>query len=168
MSNDFVNLLERLVNNGVDFVIVGGFAGVAHGCTYVTQDIDICCDFSPANLLSLQKAISDLNPVHRMTPNRKKLKLSDTTCAQYKNLYLDTKKGQLDCLSFIDGLGDYSRAKQESELIKVEDMKIRVLKLDALIKSKRALNRPRDKAAILQLASIKRLRKKASEEQRGD
>jgi len=168
VSNDFINLLERLVKNGVEFVIVGGFAGVVHGCTYVTQDIDICCDFSPANLLSLQKAISDLNPVHRMTPNRKKLKLSDTTCAQFKNLYLDTKKGQLDCLSFIDGLGDYSRAKQESELIKVEDMKIRVLKLDALIKSKRALNRPRDKAAVLQLESIKRLRKKTSEEQSGD
>lgn len=168
MSNDFVNLLERLVKNGVEFVIVGGFAGVVHGCTYVTQDIDICCDFSPANLLLLQKAISDLEPVHRMTPNRKKLKLSDKTCAQFKNLYLDTKVGQLDCLSFIDGLGGYSRAKQESELIKVEDMNIRVLRLDALIKSKRALNRPRDKAVILQLESIKRLRMKTSEEQSGD
>ena len=59
MSNDFLNLLERLVQAGVDFVIVGGFAGVVHGCTCVTQDIDICCDFSPANLLALQKAISD-------------------------------------------------------------------------------------------------------------
>ena len=168
MSNDFVNLLERLVKNGVEFVIVGGFAGVVHGCTYVTQDIDICCDFSPANLLLLQKAISDLNPVHRMTPNRKKLKLSDETCEQFKNLYLDTENGQLDCLSFIDGLGDYSRVKQESELVEVEDMKIHVLRLDALIKSKRALNRPRDKAAILQLESINRLRMKASGEQDED
>ena len=168
MSNDFINLLERLVKNGVEFVIVGGFAGVVHGCTYVTQDIDICCDFSPANLLLLQKAISDLDPVHRMTPNRKKLKLSDKTCAQFKNLYLDTKNGQLDCLSFIDGLGDYSRAKQESELIEVEDMKIRVLSLDALIKSKRAMNRTRDKEAILQLESIKRLRMKASGKQGKD
>jgi hypothetical protein len=168
VSNDFVNLLERLVNNGVEFVIVGGFAGVVHGCTYVTQDIDICCDFSPANLLALQKAISDLDPVHRMTPNRKKLKLPDKTCAQFKNLYLDTKKGQLDCLSFIDGLGDYIQAKQESEIIKVEDMNIRVLNLDALIKTKKAINRPRDKAAILQLESIKRLKIESSEEQDKD
>lgn len=166
MSNDFINLLERLVNNGVEFVIVGGFAGVVHGCIYVTQDIDICCDFSTANLLALQKAISDLNPVHRMTPNRKKLKLSDKTCKQFKNLYLDTKGGQLDCLSFIDGLGDYSRTKQESELVEVEDMKIRVLNLEALIKSKRALNRPRDKTAIMQLESIKRLRMESSEKRR--
>jgi len=168
VSNDFVNLLERLVNNGVEFVIVGGFAGVVHGCTYVTQDIDICCDFSPANLLALQKALSDLDPVHRMTPNRKKLELSDKNCAQFKNLYLDTRNGQLDCLSFIDGLGDYSRAKQESEIIKVEDMHIRVLSLDALIKTKKALNRPRDKAAILQLESIKRLRMKTSGEKDED
>ena len=75
-----------------------------------------------------------------------------------------TKVGQLDCLSFIDGLGDYSRAEQESEIIKVEDMKIRVLNLDALIKTKKAMNRPRDKAAILQLESIKRLRMRTSEE----
>jgi len=122
LSGDCDNLLGRLVNNGVDFVIVGDWAALVHGCTYVNQWIEICCDFSPANLLALQKAISDLDPVHRMTPNRKKLKLTDKTCAQFKNLYLDTKNGQLDCLSFIDGLGDYSRAKQESEFIEVEDM----------------------------------------------
>ena len=159
MSKDFVNLLERLVNNGVDFVIVGGFAGIVHGCTYVTQDIDICCDFSPANLLALQRAISDLDPVHRMTPRRKKLELTEETCAQLKNLYLDTKEGPLDCLSLIDGLGDYGRAKQESELIIVEGTKMRVLSLDALVRTKKAMNRPRDTEAISQLEAIKELRK---------
>lgn len=163
MSKDFVNLLERLFKNGVEFVIVGGFAGVAHGCTYVTQDIDICCDFSPSNLLALQKAISDLDPVHRMTPNRKKLELTEKSCGQFKNLYLDTKEGQLDCLSFIEGLGDYNRVKQESELLEVEDMKIRILSLDALIKTKRAMNRLQDKAAVLQLESIRKLKEETSE-----
>lgn len=46
MTSNFFNLLERLVKAGVDFIIVGGFAGVVYGCTYITQDIDICCDFS--------------------------------------------------------------------------------------------------------------------------
>ena len=158
MSNDFANLLERLVNNGVNFVIVGGFAGIVHGCTYVTQDIDICCDFSPSNLLALQRAVSDLNPVHRMTPRRKKLELTEEGCAHLKNLYLDTKEGQLDCLSFLDGLGDYSQAQQESEAIEVEGTKMRVLSLNALIRTKRAMNRPRDKEAVAQLEAIKELR----------
>ncbi len=158
MSSDFLNLLERLVNAGVNFVIIGGFAGVVHGCTYVTQDIDICCDFRPTTLLALQKAISDLHPVHRMTPGRKKLKLTEQTCGQYKNLYLDTDIGQLDCLSFIDGLGDYSEARRGSELIEVEEMKMRVLSVDALIKTKKSMNRLRDKEAVLQLEAIKKLR----------
>jgi len=158
VSGDFLNLLERLVRAGVDFVIVGGFAGVVHGCTYVTQDVDICCDFSPANLISLQKAISDLHPVHRMTPERKKLKLTEKTCGQLKNLYLDTDIGQLDCLSFIDGIGDFHQVKLTSESIEVENMQIRVLSLDALIRARKAMSCPRDMEAILQLEAIKRLK----------
>lgn len=159
MSDDFINLLERLAHNGVDFVIVGGFAGVVHGCTYVTQDIDICCDFSPANLLALQKAISDLEPVHRMTPGRKKLHLTEQACNQLKNMYLDTTMGQLDCLSAISGLGDFEQVRQSSELLEVGGIRMRVLSLNALIKAKKAMNRPRDREALLQLEAIRKLRK---------
>jgi hypothetical protein len=158
VSSDFLNLLERLVRASVDFVIVGGFAGVVHGCTYITQDVDICCDFSPANLISLQKAISDLHPVHRMTPRRTKLRLTEKTCAQLKNLYLDTDIGQLDCLSFIDGVGDFDQVELASESIEVENMQVRVLNMDALIRTKKAMNRPRDMEALLQLEAIKRLK----------
>ncbi|HUV65729.1 MAG TPA: hypothetical protein VMW24_17670 [Sedimentisphaerales bacterium] len=157
MSSDFLNLLGRLVHAGVDFVVVGGFAGVAHGCTYVTQDIDICCEFSPATLLALQKAISDLEPVHRMTPGRKKLALTEQQCSHLKNLYLDTAMGQLDCLSFIDGLGDFEQVKRASELLEVEGMKVRVLSLDALIKAKKSMNRPLDRQVLSQLEAIRKL-----------
>ncbi|OHB75990.1 MAG: hypothetical protein A2Z25_14985 [Planctomycetes bacterium RBG_16_55_9] len=161
-TEDFDNLFERLVDNGVDFVVVGDFAGVVYGCTYVNQGIEICCDFSAANLLAMQEALSDLDPVHRMTPKRQKLKLTRETCTHFKNLYLDTRQGQLDCLSFIDGLGDFRQAKEESELIEIEDTKVRVLSLDALIKTKRAMNRPRDKLVIAQLEGVRRLREEKS------
>jgi len=158
VSSDFMNLLERLVHGGVDFVIVGGFAGVVHGCTYVTQDVDICCDFCAANLLALQAALCDVHPVHRMTPERKELELTEENCGQLKNLYLDTDIGQLDCVSFIDGVGDYSQVRQASEVVEVQDMQIRTLGLDALIKAKKAMNRPRDREAVVQLEAIKKLK----------
>jgi len=160
MTGDFIDLLERLVKADVDFVIIGGFAGVIHGCTYLTQDVDICCDFSPANLLALQKAVSNLHPVHRMTPKRKRLELTEESCKQFKNLYLDTDIGQLDCVGFIDGLGDYQRVKRASKLVKVRGAKLRVLNLNALIKAKRAMNRPCDRQALLQLEAIKKLKNK--------
>ena len=35
-------LIERLSDAGIDFVVVGGFAGVLHGSTLVTRDLDVC------------------------------------------------------------------------------------------------------------------------------
>ena len=159
MRDDFIDLLGRLVREGVDFVIVGGFAGTVYGCTLVTQDVDICFDFSLANLLALQKAIRDLHPVHRMTPGRKKLELTEKNCGQFKNLYLDTDMGRLDCLSHIKGVGDYQEVKEASVVVETGGVRLRALNLDSLIESKKAMNRPRDRQAIIELEAIKKLRK---------
>jgi predicted nucleotidyltransferase len=156
--SDFLSLLQRLARAGVDFVIVGGYAGIVHGCTYVTQDVDICCDFSPANLLALQRTISDLHPVHRMTPGRKSLELTPENAGDFKNLYLDTDLGHLDCLSEIQGIGPYEHVKQASQPVEAEGMQFRVLMIDALIVAKEAMNRPRDREAIRQLKAIRDLK----------
>jgi hypothetical protein len=158
MTKDFISLLTRLNKEGVKFVIIGGFAGVVHGCTIVTQDIDICCEFTPENLFLLQKAIADLNPVHRMTDGRVKLDLTEENCKDYKNLYLDTDLSPLDCLSFVDGIGDFEKVTKFSQVIEVEKLKLHVLAIDALIEAKKAMNRPRDAEAIIQLEAAKKLR----------
>jgi predicted nucleotidyltransferase len=157
MRSDFPNLLRRLVKAGVNFVIVGGYAGVVHGCTFVTQDIDICCDFAPRNLLALQKAIADLHPVHRMTPGRQPLELTAENAGQFKNLHLDTDLGHLDCLSEIQGLGGCEEVAKASQTIEIEGMPLRVLTIAALIVTKEAMNRPRDQEAVRQLKAIKEL-----------
>ena len=161
MTSDFFEILRRLSKAGVDFVIVGGFAGVVHGCSYVTQDIDICCDFSPENLLSLQKALGNVHPVQRMAPKRKKFEVNRENIKQLKNLYLDTDIGRLDCLGFIDGIGSFDDVKKSTVQIEVEGLKIYVLSMNALIQAKKAMNRPRDKEAVRQLEEIKKLKKKS-------
>jgi len=160
MSGDFPGLLQRLAEGGVDFVVVGGFAGVAHGCTYVTADIDICIDLSADNLLRLQEALAGLNAVHRMTPKRTKLHLTPANCGQIKNLYLDTDMGQLDCVGAIAGVGDYANVRKASENMTVEGVSLRVLNIDGLIESKKAMNRAKDAAAIRELEAIRKMREK--------
>ena len=154
MINGLSDLLSRLIDRHVDFVVVGGFAAVAHGCTLLTQDIDICCDFSEDNLLKLQRAVADLHPVHRMTPQRLPLKLTRKFCKGLKNLYLDTDYGPLDCLSSVLGIGEFAVVKEQSTALNTG---IRVLSLDALIKAKKAMGRDRDKTAVIQLEAIKNL-----------
>lgn len=155
---DFFSLLKKLSQNKVDYVVVGGFACIAHGATFVTQDVDICLDFNADNLLRLQKALADLHPIHRMTPNKLKLKLTKENCKQYKNLYLDTDSGQLDCISFIEGVGGFEQVKKKSMLIKIEKLHIRILNLDALIEAKKSMNREKDVQTITQLETIKKLK----------
>jgi hypothetical protein len=147
------------VKDDVDFVIVGAFASVVHGATLVTHDVDICCSFTSRNLLKLQRAIADLHPVHRLTPQQLPLELTPGRCRGLKNLYLKTDLGILDCLSEVLGLGNFAAVKKQSVIINMDFGKCRVLGLEALINAKRAMNRPRDREAIIQLEAIQTQRK---------
>ena len=149
------SLIAHLIRSQVDFIVVGGFAAVAHGVTLVTQDLDVCCDFSAENIMRLQAAVSDLHPVHRMTPARLALKLNSQSCRELKNLYLDTDYGQLDCLSAITGVGGFDEVKRNSIEVRLSSGPCRILSLDALIQAKEAMGRPRDGEAVLQLKAIR-------------
>ena len=153
---DLETLLKRLIDHRVEFVIVGGYAAVSHGATVLTQDVDVCCRFTAKNLLRLQEAIADLHPVHRLTPQKLPLTLTATNCRGLKNLYLKTHLGVLDCLSEVLGVGGFDAVRRASIPIDLGFGKCRVLGLDALIKAKRSLNRPRDRQALLQLRAIQR------------
>lgn len=158
MNKSFTSLLIRLAKGNVDFVIIGGFAGVVHGCTYVTQDIDVCCDFSVDNLMRLQKAVSEIHPVHRMTSKKIILNLTPQNCKEIKNLYLDTDLGQLDCLGFVEGIGDFQAVLNTSQTIEIDGAELKVLRIDSLIEAKKAMNRPHDKEAIVQLEAVRKYR----------
>ena len=163
---DLNSLLERLVRHQVDFVVVGGYAAVAHGSTLVTMDVDICCDFTARNLLKLQDAVHDLSPVHRMTPKRQPLVLTARSCRGLKNLYLDTDDGQLDCLGSVLGVGDFAEVKRRSVEIELPFGRCRLLAIDALIEAKEAMGRPHDKESVLQLKAIQERQARAKEPRR--
>ena len=154
-------LLKRLIDHKVEFVIVGGFAAVTHGAALMTQDVDVACRFSPVNLLRLQAAQSDLHPFHRMTPSHLPLKLTRAKCRGLKNLYLATDWGQLDCLGEVLGLGGYDEVKKQSVVLSLEIGQCRVLSLDALIRAKKAMGRPRDHEAVRQLEAIRERTRRA-------
>jgi hypothetical protein len=56
-------LIERLCGAEVDFVMVGGFAGVFHGSTLVTRDLDVCAVLNAENVAKLRDALRDLRPL---------------------------------------------------------------------------------------------------------
>ncbi len=152
--DDLTDIIARLIRAKVDFVLVGGLAAVTHGSSMTTQDIDVCCSFTPDNLIRLQSALNGLNPVHRMTTNQIPLQLTKENCKSLQNLYLETDIGQLDCLSEILGIGGFQDVNKQSETINLDGQTCRILKIDALITAKKAMGRPKDIETIHQLETI--------------
>ena len=135
-------------------MVVGGFAAVAHGVTLLTQDIDVCCPVTADNLMRLQAALADLHPVHRMPPERPPLRLTPETATEFRNLYLETDWGQLDCLGEILGVGDYDRVLAQSLEIQLAGGPCRILSIEALVQAKQAMGRDKDRETIVQLRAI--------------
>jgi hypothetical protein len=90
-----------------------------------------------------------------MTPLKLPFTLDQAEKGGLRNLYLSTDWGQLDCLGEIKGLGGYAECLAQSEEIDLDGSPVRVLTLDALITAKRAMGRPRDLHAVLELEAIR-------------
>jgi hypothetical protein len=152
--HDLSELMRRLVSSQVEFVLVGGFAAVAHGVTLVTRDVDICCRFSEGNLMRIQEAFADLHPVHRSRPDLP-LQLTPEQCSMLKNLYLKTDLGVVDCLGEVLGVGNFDEVLKNSVEVELPYGKCQILHIDALIRAKEAMNRNHDKITVMLLKKIK-------------
>lgn len=157
---DLKKLLETLLENKIDFVLIGGFAAVVHGSTLVTQDLDICMAMSDTNLENLRKILKDYDPWHRMN---RKARLSflehPKTTEGLNNIYLQTDLGILDILSETPPAGDFEAIKKNSIEIPLYGHKCKIISIDDLIKVKEKMNRPKDVQAVMELRKIRELNK---------
>ena len=139
-------LIERLVASRFEFVLVGGYAAVAHGVSLVTQDVDVCCLCDPENRQDLESALADFRPRRRFMPETDQV----TT-----ELSFDTNCGTIDCRNSVSGVGDFEAVKRRSVEVAIPAGKCRVLEIDALIDAKSVSGRFHDWLAVLQLKAIK-------------
>jgi predicted nucleotidyltransferase len=155
----FSQLLQRIADAGIDFVIVGGFAAVTHGSSYVTRDIDLCLMLSEENIAHLRQALADLNPRHRMTPQRLSFLTYPPVGQPVQNLYLVTDAGVVDVLSSVLGVGDFARLKAQAEPLAVDGRTYSVMSLADLIAAKEALGREKDLLTAKELRAIEAKRR---------
>lgn len=155
----FSQILQRLTDAGLEFVIVGGYAAVAHGSSYLTRDVDICTVLTDENVAKLRRALADWNPKHRMTPQRLSFLQYPPLGQPLKNLYLQTDTGVIDILTSVLGVGDFDRLKSRAEEVEVEGRRYLLISLEDLILSKEALGRERDLLTAKELRAIAAKRK---------
>jgi hypothetical protein len=149
-----IELIRRLIETKVEFVVVGGFAAITHGATRLTQDLDVCASFSEENLERLLAALSGIHP-HFRAPARRPLPQRAQELAGYRNLYLETDLGDLDLLGEISGLGPYEVVRSRAVTVSLWCLPVPVLEIDALIEAKRALGRAKDLDVVQELEAVR-------------
>lgn len=150
-------LLRRLDADGVEFVVVGGIAAIAHGSPRFTFDLDIVFATNESNLRKLSDALRALNAkLHGVldevpfVPDARALRQVGLHC-------LTTDEGRLDVMVRPDGSKGYDQLLAGSIEAVVEGTAVRVAGIDDLIAMKKAAGRPTDRLHLEELYAIKRL-----------
>lgn len=152
-------LLQKFADAGLEFVVVGGFAGVLHGSAYVTDDLDICAMMSPETVAKLRIALATFHPVHRMSHRRLSFLDHPPEGEPVTNLYLETDAGVVDILGSVMGIGDYEALTRNAVQVPLFGHKCRVISLEDLIAAKEALGREKDLLVAKELRAIQAKRK---------
>jgi predicted nucleotidyltransferase len=152
---DFQALLRALTDAGVEYILVGGAAAIAHGSARLTQDLDIVYSRTPSNLRHLVKALAPYAPYLRGAPPGLPFQFDVKTLHRGLNFTLTTRIGDIDLLGEITGGGGYEDLLPDTVLLEVFGLNCRGLSLDRLIEVKRAAGRPKDLESIAELEAIR-------------
>jgi predicted nucleotidyltransferase len=148
------SMVIGLEEASVNFVLIGGLAGIVHGSPRMTNDVDVCHDRDPENLERLAKLLAAWNAYPREFPPGLPWEMDVRTLKAATVLTLQTSEGFLDVLAEVAGVGGYAECEAESEWVDFSGHRIRVLGLHALIAAKKAAGRERDLADILTFERI--------------
>jgi predicted nucleotidyltransferase len=144
---DYRDMIECLLREGVDFMLVGGYAVALHGWPRTTFDIDFWIMANPENAKAVMRAIKAFGAP-----------LMGLTEADFYRpgmvFQIGNEPQRIDIISAVDGL-DYADASLRAVKMIVDGMEIKVLSLDDLIVNKRASGRPKDIADALALEKLK-------------
>ena len=153
--SDLQRLLQRLGEAGIEFVLVGGYAAMLHGSSFLTRDVDVCAVLTPLNIEKLREAFRDLHPQHRLSRPRRSFLDEPAPGTALDNLYLATDWGALDLLGSITGVGDYARVARDAVEIELFGQGVKAIGLVDLIAAKEALGRDKDLIVAKELRAIR-------------
>lgn len=148
---NFAEILPLLAEHGVECILIGGGAGIAHGLARSTYDVDVVYSRAYANLERIANSLLPFHAYLRDMPPGLPFKLDVRTLVNGINFTLSTDLGALDLLGDIPGGGNYQQLVPHSQAILLYGFPMLVLGLEKLIQVKRAAGRPKDLEAVAEL-----------------
>lgn len=147
MKPDFLELFRALDRAQVEHVIVGGVAAILEGAPVATLDLDIVYRVDGDNLTRLATLLEELEARYR-DPAGRDIKPTLERLERNEINLLRTRLGPLDAMQRIGAGWSWDEVVARSHVLHVSDLEVRVLELAAIIESKMAANREKDRAML--------------------
>lgn len=136
LNDDYREMLHILLDERVEFILVGAYALAAHGYPRATGDIDIWVRSSAENALRVYQALAQFGaPLQNISPE-------DFTNPEVI-FQIGVAPRRIDIITSITGV-DFSEAMQNALPICIEELSIPVLAISDLIKNKEETGREKD------------------------
>jgi predicted nucleotidyltransferase len=150
----FDQLLRRLSEAGVEFVLVGGLAVNAWGVIRGTKDVDIVVAPDTENLKRIAELAVEIHG-HVQT-GESFLSTPFSIAAQLasgERVAIETEMGLLDVVQGLDGVPSYVELRGSAIDTEILGVKVSVCSIEALRQMKLAAGRPRDRVDLEDLDS---------------
>jgi predicted nucleotidyltransferase len=147
----FEKILPALAAGRVEFIVVGGFAGIVHGAARTTFDVDLVYARTGANIDRLVAALAPYSPTLRDAPADLPFSFDVSTVRNGSNFTLRTELGDVDLFGDIAGGQTYDDLLGCAIEIEAFGVRFKCIDLAGLIRLKENAGRPKDLEAIAEL-----------------
>ncbi len=140
LNQDFKEFIQSLNDNGVRYLVVGGYAVALHGYPRYTKDMDIWVEMTAENASKIIQAIDQFGF------GSLGIEESDFTVPD-QMLQLGYPPGQIDILTTLPGV-EFSECYLSRTAVEVDGVSVNFIDLESLKKNKKATGRHQDLADL--------------------
>jgi hypothetical protein len=139
-NQDFKEFIQSLNDNGVRYLVVGGYAVALHGYPRYTKDIDIWVEMTTENGAKITKALEQFG-FGSLGVNEADFTIPD------QMLQLGYPPGRIDMLTTLPGV-EFSACYESRTTVDVDGVSVNFIDLENLKKNKKATGRYQDLADL--------------------
>ena len=145
LSQDFKEFIGSLNDNGVEYLIIGGYAVAFHGHPRYTKDLDIWIQISTDNATRMMKALADFGFAS--------LGLTENDFMEQDHvIQLGHPPNRIDVITGVDGV-EFSQWYPSRLKIEIDGVEVCFIDLDNLKRNKKASGRHQDLADLESLTN---------------
>jgi predicted nucleotidyltransferase len=140
LNEDYKEMLQLLLEEQVDFMIVGAYALGTHGYPRATGDIDIWVKPNSVNSKKIYKALARFGaPLGQIR--------IDEFSTEGIIFQIGVIPRRIDIITKIDGV-TYEEADEDKIIVEIEGLKVPIISFEKFIRNKMATGREKDELDI--------------------